>query len=33
MAPAKTPEAVIAKLNSSVNQVLVQPKTKELFPE
>ena len=31
MAPAKTPEAVIAKLNSSVNQVLVQPKTKELF--
>jgi tripartite-type tricarboxylate transporter receptor subunit TctC len=30
-APAKTPEAVIAKINSSVNQALIQPKVKELF--
>jgi tripartite-type tricarboxylate transporter receptor subunit TctC len=30
-APAKTPEAVIAKLNGSVNQALIQPKVKELF--
>jgi tripartite-type tricarboxylate transporter receptor subunit TctC len=31
LAPAKTPEAIVAKLNSSVNQVLLQPKAKELF--
>jgi tripartite-type tricarboxylate transporter receptor subunit TctC len=30
-APAKTPPAVIAKLNSSVNRALKQPKAKELF--
>ncbi len=31
LAPATTPEAVVAKLNSSVNQALLQPRAKELF--
>lgn len=31
LAPAKTPEAIIAKLNSSINQALAQPQAKELF--
>jgi tripartite-type tricarboxylate transporter receptor subunit TctC len=31
LAPAKTPEAIIAKLNSSINQALLQPQAKELF--
>jgi len=30
-APAKTPEAVVAKLNSSINQALLQPEAKKLF--
>jgi tripartite-type tricarboxylate transporter receptor subunit TctC len=31
LAPAKTPDAIIEKLNSSVNQALLQPKAKALF--
>jgi tripartite-type tricarboxylate transporter receptor subunit TctC len=31
LAPAKTPETIVAKLNKSVNQTLLQPKAKELF--
>ena len=31
LAPAKTPDAVVAKLNRSVNQALLLPKAKELF--
>ena len=31
LAPAKTPDAIIAKLNSGVNAALLQPKAKELF--
>jgi len=31
LAPAKTPEAVVLKLNSSINQTLLQPQAKELF--
>ena len=31
LAPAKTPDAIVAKLNSSINQALLQPKAKELF--
>jgi len=31
LAPAKTPDAVVAKLNRSVNQAVLLPKAKELF--
>jgi tripartite-type tricarboxylate transporter receptor subunit TctC len=31
LAPAKTPQEVIAKLNSSINQALLQPEAKQLF--
>lgn len=31
LAPAKTPDAIISKLNSGVNQALLQPQAKELF--
>ncbi len=31
LAPAKTPDTVIAKLNNAINQVLLQPQAKDLF--
>ncbi len=31
LAPAKTPDAIVSKLNSGVNQALLQPQAKELF--